>query len=85
MTVVQITCKQLSSFLHDAETRDEIKRAQQTRCFDLKIFSFDCLRECRQDLCVTAESEEFELMRNKESGYLYTVKTLFSYVLTASR
>ena len=29
MTVVQITCKQLSSFLHDAETRDEIKRAQQ--------------------------------------------------------
>ncbi|KAL9062880.1 MAG: hypothetical protein Q9161_009715, partial [Pseudevernia consocians] len=29
MTVVQITCKQLSSFLHDAETRDEIKLAQQ--------------------------------------------------------
>lgn len=29
MTVVRITCKQLSSFLHDAETRDEIKQAQQ--------------------------------------------------------
>ncbi|KAL2055888.1 hypothetical protein ABVK25_003530 [Lepraria finkii] len=29
MTVVRITCTQLSSFLHDAETRDEIKRAQQ--------------------------------------------------------
>ena len=29
MTVVRITCKQLSSFLQDAETRDEIKRAQQ--------------------------------------------------------
>jgi len=29
VTVVQITCKQLSSFLHDTETRDKIKRAQQ--------------------------------------------------------
>ena len=29
MTVVQITCKQLFSFLLDAETRHEIKRAQR--------------------------------------------------------
>ena len=29
MTVVQIICQQLSSFLQDAETRDEIKRAQE--------------------------------------------------------
>ena len=29
MTVVRITCEQLCSFLHDAETRHDIKRTQQ--------------------------------------------------------
>ena len=29
MTVIQITCWQLYSFLHDAETRHDIKRTQR--------------------------------------------------------
>ena len=29
MTVVQITCEQFCSFLHDAETRHDIKRTQR--------------------------------------------------------
>ena len=29
MTVVRITCEQLCSFLHDAETRHDIKRTQR--------------------------------------------------------
>lgn len=71
MTVVQITCKQFFSFLHDAETRDEIKRAQQGAKNSLPPNCRKRHREAKVGGCEARKGGEICQMRGKESGKIW--------------